>query len=96
MTFGIVDMSLGALAATLRRFDDSERHFAASADLCRRLKAPTWLARTQLEWARMLSSRAEPGDLERARQLASEAVVAAEQLGMAGVAEQSRALVAVG
>jgi tetratricopeptide (TPR) repeat protein len=85
MTFGIVDLSLGALAATLLRFEDSERHFAASADLCRRLNAPTWLARTQLEWARMLSSRAEPLDVERAHDLLCQALATARELGLANV-----------
>lgn len=96
MTFGIVGLSLGVLAATLRRFDDAEGHFAASADLCQRMKAPTWLARTQLEWARMLAVRDTPEDAERMHQLASEAVAAAEELGMARIAEHSRALVTQG
>jgi class 3 adenylate cyclase/DNA-binding CsgD family transcriptional regulator len=69
-TWGPVDLTLGLLATTLGRFDEAEGHFAASDDLCQRIQAPLWLARSRREWARMLERRAGPGDVGRARELA--------------------------
>ena len=42
-----------------------------------RLDAPAWLARTQLEQARLLRTRAEPGDADWARQLLGQALATA-------------------
>ena len=58
---------LGRLAAALGRFDGAETHFAAAETTQARIGAPTWLARTRLEWARMLLARRQPGDADRAR-----------------------------
>jgi class 3 adenylate cyclase len=87
---GPVDRALGLLATLAGRFGEADGHFAASAELARRMRAPTFLARTQLEWARMLGRRAGRGDAERARELATAALTAAEELGMSRVAEQAR------
>ncbi|HEY3238602.1 MAG TPA: response regulator transcription factor, partial [Acidimicrobiia bacterium] len=72
-TWGPVDLTLGLLATTLGHFEEAEAHFAASDDLCGRMQAPLWLARSRREWARMLERRAGPGDTERARELAGPA-----------------------
>lgn len=48
---------LGLLAATMDRYDDAEARLAAAATTHQRIQAPTWLARTRLEWARMLLTR---------------------------------------
>jgi hypothetical protein len=47
--------------------------------------APTWLARTHLEWARMLLMRRQPGDVERARELLGQALATARELGLGTV-----------
>ena len=87
---GLHDEALGILATTLGRYDVAEGHFEEAARLAGRLAAPAWLARTHLDWARMLTRRAAPGDAERARELAAQALAAAEELGMARVAAQAR------
>jgi DNA-binding CsgD family transcriptional regulator/tetratricopeptide (TPR) repeat protein len=69
---GPVDLTLGVLATTIGRYDDAERHFAASADLCQHMEAPAWLGRTRRAWARMLHRRSGPGDALRARQLSGQ------------------------
>ena len=51
---------LGALATLLGRFDEAEAQFAAATDLHGRIGAPCWLARTRLEWSRMLLRRGGP------------------------------------
>jgi tetratricopeptide (TPR) repeat protein len=80
---------LGLLATALRRYDEAETYFEEAAEIAERLEAPHWLARTRLEWARMLLSRAAPGDAEQARELAALAKTTAEELGMARVAAQA-------
>ncbi|HEY3241220.1 MAG TPA: AAA family ATPase, partial [Acidimicrobiia bacterium] len=81
-TFGAVDRYLGMLAATLGRFSEAESHFTAAASIHTRIGAPTWLARTQVEWARMLLRRNGPGDYERARELLASALMTARELDL--------------
>jgi hypothetical protein len=50
-----------------------------------RLAAPAWLARTRLEWARMLLTRRRPGDTDRARELLNQALPVARELGLAKI-----------
>jgi tetratricopeptide (TPR) repeat protein len=84
---------LGLLTTALGRYDEAEAHFEEAAQIAERMEAPHWLARTRLEWARMLLRRAGPRDVEHARELAGAALATAEELGMARVAAQARALV---
>jgi len=85
VTFGTVDLSLGLLATTLLRFDDARQHFDASIELCQQMGAPTWLARSQLELARMLLMRCHPSDAERAHELLDQALASARKLGLTTV-----------
>ncbi len=81
-TAGPVAHYLGLLAATLHRHDEAETHYQEAADIEERIGAPAWLARTRLEWARMLLARNGPGDAERARILLSQALETAQKLGL--------------
>ena len=54
-----------------------------------------WVAHTQADYARLLLSRNERGDRERARELSAEAVATYRQLGM-GYANLGALLMAVG
>ena len=83
---------LGLLATSLGRFGEAEAHFRATADRQVRLATPAWLAHTRYEWARMLLARRAPGDEEQARELLSEALVAARELGLANVERRTAAL----
>jgi tetratricopeptide (TPR) repeat protein len=76
---------LGMLAATLGRFDHAEAHFATAAAIHERIGAPIWLARTRMEWARLLLARPQAGDADRARMLLGQALDTARQLGLANV-----------
>jgi tetratricopeptide (TPR) repeat protein len=84
---GAVDHHLALLETTLGRFDDADASFASAAAFHERLGVPAWLARTRLEWARMLLSRQQPGDAGRARELLGEALTTARELGL-GIVEQ--------
>src|SRR5215204_1137391 len=58
---------LGLLAATLGRFDDADRHFAAACATHERIGAPIFLARARYEWAKALLVAGRDGDALRAR-----------------------------
>jgi class 3 adenylate cyclase len=82
---GSVAFYLGLLAATIGDWPAAEAHFAAAAGTHERIGAPSWLARTRLEWARMLLVRAEPGDGELAHDLLRQALGTARELGLANI-----------
>jgi class 3 adenylate cyclase/tetratricopeptide (TPR) repeat protein len=85
VALGAVAYHLGMLASTVDDFNEAESRFSAAAALHERTRAPTWLARTRLEWARMLLVRRQPGDAERARDLLGQALAAARELGLGNV-----------
>ncbi len=91
-TTGAADHYLGLLASTLGRFDDADRHFQAGAALHERIGAPTMLARTRLEWGRMLAARGNAGDADRAGALLHQALATARELGLATVERRAIAL----
>ena len=85
---------LGALATTLGRFDDAERHFVDAIAMNRKLRAPRWVAVTQLGYARMLLARVAPGDRERALELSTAVLATAQECGMAKLQADSERLLA--
>ncbi|MCA1843897.1 MAG: hypothetical protein LC792_12080, partial [Actinobacteria bacterium] len=87
-TSGAVDHYLGLLAVTLGR-PAAANHFTDAARVHAAFPAPTLLARTRLEWARMLLTRRRPGDAEHARQLLGQALATARELGLANVERQA-------
>jgi tetratricopeptide (TPR) repeat protein len=93
---GAVARSLGLLAATRESWDDSEHHFEQALELNARIGARPWLAHTQRDYARMLSTRGRGGESERAVGLAARALQGYRSLGMdsyaAGAARLERAL----
>ena len=89
---GPVSHYLGMLATTLGRFAEAEDRFAAAAATNARIGAPTWLARTQLEWARMVLTRSAVGHAERARDLLAQARATARELGLGNVERRAAAL----
>jgi class 3 adenylate cyclase/tetratricopeptide (TPR) repeat protein len=86
--FGTFAWALGVLAATMGRYEEAERHFAAAAEIERRLGAPLFLARTHAAWARALIARGRPGDADRAQTMLDEADDAASRLGADGVTRE--------
>jgi hypothetical protein len=82
---GSVAFYLGLLATTVGDWPEAETHFAAAAATHERIGAPFWLARTRLEWARMLLARGEPRDGERAHHLLRQALATARDMGLANI-----------
>lgn len=64
---------VGRLEHLLGRLDDADASFARAHDLHVRLRAPQFLARTDVRWAEMLLDRARGDDHVRARGLAEQA-----------------------
>jgi hypothetical protein len=97
---GSIAWALGALAATLERYEDAERHFAVATEIEERLGAPLLLARTHARWARALIVRGRPEDLDRAEHMLEQAGDTAGRLGAEGitpeVAECRAALATIG
>jgi class 3 adenylate cyclase/tetratricopeptide (TPR) repeat protein len=89
---GCVDHYLGLLAAVLGRFGEADGYFHSAALFHERLAAPTRLARTRLEWARMLLSRGDSRDAERAAEFLQHALTTARELGLGNVERHATAL----
>jgi class 3 adenylate cyclase len=83
-----VDFELALLAATMRRWDDAERHFEAARARDARIGARPFLARGLYEHASMLIARDGPGDRAEARRLSDRALGLARELGMPRLTEQ--------
>jgi class 3 adenylate cyclase/tetratricopeptide (TPR) repeat protein len=91
-TFGAIDRYLGLLAVTLGRYFEADAHFAAAAAIHSRIGAPAWLARTQVDWARMLQRRAGRGDAEQAGELLASTLRTARKIGLPTIERQATAL----
>jgi len=91
---GSASRQLGLLAETLGRLDDAERHFEDALAMNIRMGARPWVARTQLDYARMLRKRASDGDVARAQELLAAALATAQEIGMAKVAADCEGLLA--
>jgi DNA-binding SARP family transcriptional activator len=87
-TSGVVDHYLGLLAVTLGRRAAPD-HFADAARVHAAFPAPTLLARTRLEWARMLLTRGQSPDAARARDLLGQALGTARDTGLGSIERQA-------
>ena len=76
---------LGVLATALGDWDEAADRFEAATATHERIAAPIWLARTSLEWARMLLARRQAGDPPRARELLGQALETARELGLTNI-----------
>jgi hypothetical protein len=91
---GSVSLYLGLLATTVGDWPDAEARFVAAAATHERIGAPVLLAYTRLEWARMLLTRAKPGDAEGADMLLRQALTTASELGLAKIEQEATELLA--
>jgi tetratricopeptide (TPR) repeat protein len=86
---GSVAFYLGLLCRTTGDWEAAEEYFASAAATHQRTGARPWLARTRLEWARMLLARAGPGDPERADGLLRQVLATARELGLAKIEQDA-------
>jgi class 3 adenylate cyclase len=80
---GPVSLYLGRLAGALEDFEHGEQHFTESLALSRSLRAPYWIALTQIEWVKMLRHRGESDHDPSAESMQTSALDIAEQHGFA-------------
>jgi class 3 adenylate cyclase len=85
---GSASAPLAELAAALGRFEDAERHFETALRMNAALESPVLVAETRMRYAAMLAARNGPGDSERALDLVSDSLDAAQTLGMTVLAER--------
>ncbi len=79
---GTVDLFLALLAATMRNWDDFERHAADALALNEKLGMRIWLASAQYEIGAILAARLWDGDAERARSLLDACIATSRSIGM--------------
>ncbi len=79
---GAVAWALGALAASMTRWEDAERHYDAALRLHRAMGARPFLARALVDYAVALRRRGHPADRNRIRVLLDEAERLGRDLGM--------------
>jgi DNA-binding NarL/FixJ family response regulator len=73
---------LGQIASAAGWWDEANEHYRSAVDIASRAGARTELARSSLEWARMLASKAVKSDQQRARELLDQASMTFQELGM--------------
>jgi tetratricopeptide (TPR) repeat protein len=83
------------LESVLGRYDEAETHFAQAAQLNGRGQMEFAAAVTHLQWGRMLSARRGPGDLERARDLLTQALDAAATRGYGSIARRATSALSI-
>jgi ATP/maltotriose-dependent transcriptional regulator MalT len=84
--FGAADALLGSLCATMKRWAEAERHFAAAIAMNERQGARPALAHTRHQYASMLLARQGPADRQTAADLLDAAAREAAGLGMRALA----------
>jgi hypothetical protein len=90
--FGSVAFYLGMLATVTSSWSEAEQHFEAAIRAHERLGAGPLLARTRVEYARMLLRRGRLGDAGQVQRLLARAEATAEMLDMAELRGQIAAL----
>jgi hypothetical protein len=88
-TLGAVARSLGRAATLLGEYDQAEQWFTSAHDMHRRLQAPYWAARGELDHADLCRVRRGEGDVERARELATSAAATAAEYGCAALSRRA-------
>jgi hypothetical protein len=78
--FGSVALYVALAETTISRWEEAENHFAAAIARNAQLRARSLLARTQLEFARMLIQRGDRRDRSRALELLERAAATTAEL----------------
>jgi tetratricopeptide (TPR) repeat protein len=89
-TLGAVGRSVGRLQTLIGEHSAAEASFREALEVHQRLQSPYWTARTQLDFADLLSIRQGPGDTAQAAQLIADARHAAETYGLGGLRNHAR------
>ena len=91
---GSVAHWLGVMATSLQRFEDAKEHFDRALAAEAAIGSPPWSANTQCEYATMLIAKGEVAEQARAAALLAEAETTATSLGMDGLRDKCRTMIA--
>jgi class 3 adenylate cyclase/tetratricopeptide (TPR) repeat protein len=80
---GAVARPLGRLDAMFGRHESADQHFARALEIHRRLRAPFWVARTEIDWAEALVERGVALADDRVGPMLARARTAAHEHGFA-------------
>ncbi len=89
---GSVARPVAVLAALLERWVEADAFFEEAAACHQRMGAAVFLARTQVDWARMLLDRDESANSRKARGLLIEALETSREVGLGPVERRAGAL----
>ncbi len=89
-TQGPVAFHLGTMAALLSRDEMADEHFASALEISEKLESPYWIARTQIEWARL---DRKVGTTDSAESKLAEALESAQRHEFGALVEQIEAQV---
>ncbi len=89
---GSASRHLGLLATTMRHWKDAERHFKDALEMNERMGARAWVAWTQHDYAAMLLARRQPRDRKKALEFLTQALQAAQQMGLEALEGRAQAL----
>jgi class 3 adenylate cyclase/tetratricopeptide (TPR) repeat protein len=87
-TYGSVAFALGRLAGLIGRFDEAKAHFETGLTANTRIRATAPLAHTECELAKLLLTRAEGDDAERAGALIASARRTTEALNLVRIKQK--------
>lgn len=90
--YGSAAHYLGLLAATASRWHAAAQHYGAAIEFHRAARARPLLCRSLCGYAEALSHRGDPGDEERARQIAADALATASDVGMDNLIRKAEAI----
>jgi hypothetical protein len=82
---GPIALFIGMARTMLGEYQQANADLAQALTMAKQATTPYWIARTQLEWAHMLTERNTAGDHGRARILMAEALHIADEFGFAGI-----------
>jgi hypothetical protein len=88
----LVETRAALVAASARRWDDAERHFATAREAAEQMSNRLEMADLRRLEARMLLDRRSAGDLARAAQMLQEALAAYRAFGMPAYAADAERL----
>jgi tetratricopeptide (TPR) repeat protein len=87
---GALDRSLGRLAHLLGDHDEAELLFRSALEINERIESPFWIARTELDYADLLTDRTAGDDPADTEVLASQALATARERGYAALERRAQ------
>jgi hypothetical protein len=88
MSWGSVDRYLGQLAAAMSRSKEAAEHFEVAISKNASIGAHIWCVHSQIDYARVLMRDTREASQRRARELASDAALRAQELGLKAAASE--------